>query len=75
MHVPGHLYVDKPVYVLTSKRTWSAAEGFTESMRRVAHATVVGQTTRGGEHLSRWMTVHPNSLFPSQLRATSLLQI
>jgi len=59
-YVPGHRYVDKPVYVLTSKRTWSAAEGFTESMRRVAHATVVGETTRGGEHLSRWMTVHPN---------------
>jgi hypothetical protein len=59
-YVPGSRYVGKPVYILTSKRTFSAAEGFTEHMRRLRHATIVGEMTRGGSHMSRWVTVHPN---------------
>lgn len=52
--VPGPRYVGKQLYVLTSKRTFSGGEGFTEHLRRMAHATVVGETTRGGSHPSRW---------------------
>lgn len=59
-YVPGRRYLGKPVYLLTSRRTWSAGEGFTEHMRRLAQATVVGETTRGGGHMSRWMTIHPH---------------
>jgi retinol-binding protein 3 len=59
-NLPGRRYTGKPVYILTSKRTWSAGEGFTEHMRRLVQATVVGETTRGGARLSRWMLVHPN---------------
>jgi C-terminal processing protease CtpA/Prc len=29
-------------------------------MRRLRHATIVGEITRGGSHMSRWVTVHPN---------------
>jgi C-terminal processing protease CtpA/Prc len=50
----------KNVYVLTSARTFSAGEGFTEAMRRMRGVTIVGETTRGGARLSRWFAVHPN---------------
>lgn len=59
-YVPGRRYTGKPVYILTSKQTFSAGEGFAEHMRRLAGATVVGETTRGGARMSRWMPVHPN---------------
>lgn len=59
-HVPGPRFTAKPVYILTSKRTWSAGEGFAEHARRIANATIVGETTRGGARMSRWMTVHPH---------------
>lgn len=59
-YVPGRRYVGKPVYILTSKRTWSAGEGFSEHMRRLAKATLVGETTKGGARMSRWITIHPN---------------
>jgi hypothetical protein len=59
-YLPVARYVNKPVYILTSKRVFSAAEGFCEHMRRLRHAIVVGETTRGGAHMSRWENVDPN---------------
>lgn len=41
---------DRPVYVLTSGRTFSAAEEFTYNLRSLKRATVVGETTGGGAH-------------------------
>jgi retinol-binding protein 3 len=41
-------YLGKPVYVLTAKHTFSAAEGLTFDLRHFAGATVVGERTRGG---------------------------
>jgi hypothetical protein len=58
--VPGPRYLGKKLYVLTSKRTFSGGEGLTEHLRRLAHATVVGETTRGGAHLTRWYHIHPH---------------
>lgn len=58
--LPSPRYVNKPLYVLTSSRTFSAAEGFTMGARRLFHAVIVGQKTRGGSHPSRWFVVHPN---------------
>jgi hypothetical protein len=49
-YVPGERYVDKPVYVLTSRRTFSAAEEFTYNLKCLKRATVVGETTGGGAH-------------------------
>ncbi len=50
-HVPGHRYgKDKPVWVLISNRTFSAAEEFSYNLQNLKRATLVGETTRGGAH-------------------------
>jgi len=40
----------KPVYVLTSARTFSAAEEFTYNLQARKRAVIVGETTGGGAH-------------------------
>ncbi|HYG11930.1 MAG TPA: S41 family peptidase [Pyrinomonadaceae bacterium] len=48
--VPGKRYGDKPVYILTSGRTFSAAESISYSLKNLKRATIVGETTGGGAH-------------------------
>jgi C-terminal processing protease CtpA/Prc len=40
----------RPVYILTSVRTFSAAEEFTYNLKNLKRATIVGETTGGGAH-------------------------
>ena len=44
----GPLYADKPLFVLTSNRTFSAAEEFTYDLKAAGRATLIGETTGGG---------------------------
>jgi retinol-binding protein 3 len=48
--VPGPKFLDKPVYVLTSSRTFSGAEEFSYNLKNLKRATIVGETTGGGAH-------------------------
>ena len=46
----GGVTLSMPVYILTSSRTFSAAEDFSYGMQTVKRATIVGETTGGGAH-------------------------
>jgi retinol-binding protein 3 len=46
-NVAGKRYVDKEVYVLTSKNTFSAAEEFAYNLKTQKRALIVGETTAG----------------------------
>lgn len=49
----GRFGTEKAVYVLTSKATFSAAEGLAFTLKNLKRAIIVGETTRGGAHPSR----------------------
>jgi C-terminal processing protease CtpA/Prc len=49
-YVPGKRLDGKPVFVLTSKRTFSGAEEFTYNLKNLKRATIIGETTGGGAH-------------------------
>jgi len=46
--VLGKRFADKDVYVLTSNRTFSAAEEFSYNLKNLKRATIVGEITGGG---------------------------
>ena len=49
-YVPGKPMFETDLYILTSERTFSAAEEFTYNMKNLKRATIVGETTGGGAH-------------------------
>ena len=49
---------EKEVYVLTSKATFSAAEGLAYALKNLKRATIIGETTRGGAHPSRMKRIN-----------------
>ncbi|HEX2623471.1 MAG TPA: S41 family peptidase [Phototrophicaceae bacterium] len=59
-YVPGRRTPDKPVYVLTSNRTFSGAEEFTYNLKNMKRATIIGETTGGGAHPGRDVSVTPH---------------
>ncbi len=52
-YVPGTRYVDRPVYVLTSSRTFSGGEEFCYNLQALGRAELIGETTGGGAHPTR----------------------
>jgi hypothetical protein len=52
-YVPGRRFIGKPVYVLTSTRTFSAGELFSFDLKNLKRATLVGEATGGGAHPMR----------------------
>ncbi|MGW3310798.1 S41 family peptidase [Streptomyces sp. NPDC001073] len=60
-HVPGTRFGGtKPLYVLSSTDTFSAAEELAYDLQQLGRATVVGERTRGGAHPCEGWTVHPH---------------
>jgi hypothetical protein len=46
--LPAERYLDKPVYILTSPRTFSGAEEFSYDLQALKRATIVGEPSGGG---------------------------
>ena len=55
-YVPGKNMAEIPLYVLTSSRTFSGAEEFTNNMKVLKRARIIGETTGGG--------ANPGGTFP-----------
>ena len=51
--VDGKRYTNKPVYILTSKQTFSAAEAFAYTLKHLDKATVIGEVTKGGANRTK----------------------
>ena len=51
--VPGRRYLDRPVLLLTSARTFSGGEDFAYTLQALGRAQVIGETTGGGAHPTR----------------------
>lgn len=56
--VLGKKYLDKDVYVLTSNRSFSGAEEFTNNLKVLKRATIIGETTGGGANPGGVFRIH-----------------
>ena len=52
-YLPGSRYLDHPVYVLTSSRTFSGGEDLGYTLQALGRAEVIGEATGGGAHPTR----------------------
>lgn len=70
--IDGKRMPDVPVYVLTSKFTFSGAEEFTYNLKNLKRATIVGETTGGGAHPGGVMSINEGfAIFVPRGRAIS----
>lgn len=59
--VPGKRFgPDKPVYVLISPQTFSAAEALAYNLQALGRAKVIGEPSGGGAHPFEYVRIHPN---------------
>ena len=57
--VPGRKFgPDKPVYILISKQTFSAAEALAYNLQALGRATIIGETSGGGAHPFEYKPIH-----------------
>ena len=52
-YLPGSRYTDRPLYVLTSSRTFSGGEDLGYTLQALGRAEVIGEATGGGAHPTR----------------------
>lgn len=59
--VPGRRFGStKPLYILTSRKTFSAAEAVAYNLQALQRAVIVGERTGGGAHPFEYRRVHPH---------------
>lgn len=58
--IEGKRMANKPLYILTSKNTFSAAEAFTYTLKHLDKAVVVGEVTRGGANRTKRINLNEN---------------
>ena len=58
--LPGRRYLDKPVWVLISSKTFSGAEELAYNLKILQRATLVGETTGGGAHPVNLYQLNPH---------------
>ena len=59
--VPGRRFGDsKPLYILTSKKTFSAAEALAYDLQALKRAVIVGERSGGGANPFEYRVVHPH---------------
>lgn len=59
--VPGRRFGGtKPLFILTSRRTFSAAEALAYDLQALGRAVIVGERTGGGAHPYEFRQVHPH---------------
>lgn len=61
--VKGKKYLDKPVYILTSAHSFSAAEALAYHLQQSGRAIVVGDTTAGAANPAEMFVLNNNFLF------------
>nr|WP_199082850.1 S41 family peptidase [Pedobacter sp. ASV19] len=59
-YVPGALYLDKPIYVLTSGKTFSGGEAFAYHLQQLKRGVIIGEVTRGGANPSELQKINSN---------------
>ena len=59
-YIPGQRFPNKPLYVLTSRDTFSGGEIFAGIMQSRKRATLIGEKTDGGAHVGASFYLHPH---------------
>jgi retinol-binding protein 3 len=71
-YLPGPRFADRPVYVLTAARTFSAGEALAYILKHLERATVVGETTGGGANPGAFHRLNPRFvMFVAESHVTS----
>ena len=64
LDLPGERLPEIPLFILTSKKTFSAAEALAYSLQAFKRATVVGEMTRGGGNMNSFFSL-PSGYYAS----------
>jgi len=59
-YVHGQKYLNKPIYILTSGKTFSGGEGMAYDLQQLKRATIIGQKTGGGANPGGFIRVNPH---------------